>query len=309
MRRLSFALAVAANLLALPAAAQDARVAVATGDGGRYVKLLDPKTKVAGYGPAAAQAFRSAMGPLIAQLDGMAEVNTPPPGICHQLNSWIELSGALDARVLAGAVEVMRPLDYRDGRCIRTNNALVMIGLNRTSDLIDRREAVQRDAESREGRNWYMFAAERAEPGRIDMVRKGYRVVALTRSGAPLFVPVSAERYAAEQLRVAEAFAAADPRPSPQLDYWRRILPQARASGLPACITLSGLLETLDLSGACRSRGAIMEMNPAYFDTARPGDLQLLTVVTPVRGDNASEPSRRAIWDALDFGRLAALVR
>jgi hypothetical protein len=380
------ALAAFGLAAALPAAglAQDARAYVATGDGGRYVKLLDPKARVAGYSPAAVQTFRGHVDRLLAQLDAMPEVNRPPPGLCHQLQSWIEVSGALDARVLGGEVGVMRPLQYLNGRCIKTNNGLVMIGLNRTSDIAGRNDALVADAEGRDGRHWFAMAAETVRPDRLVLRRNQRLVVALTRRDAPLVVPVTAQRYVAERLRQREAEAAAqagsedriteadierwrrEERPrraaemeaslkevassltpqqvaqiraanaqgldlaeqtlrdrlrlqaeadargrprDPQLDYWRRAAAEVRGSNLPACLKLAGYVETLDLSGACSSGQQVVEFNPAYFDVGRPGDLQLLTLVTPLQADSGSEPSRRAIWEALDVERLAALVR
>lgn len=386
MLRLAAALAACGLALALAgsAKAQDARTYVATGDGGRYVKLIDPKTRVAGFAPAAVQAFRANMDQVLAQLDAMPQVNQPPPGICHQLASWIELSGALDARVLGGDVEVMRPLEYRDGRCIKTNNGLVMIGLNKTYDIASRGDALVQGAEGVENRHWYVLPTESTAPGRIVLKRGSRLVVALTRRDTPLLIPVSAERYVTQRLRErdgeaqaaqaqedriteadierwrreerprraaemeaslrdvaasltpqqlaqirasnaqgldlaeqtlrerlrlqTEADARGRPR-DPQLDYWRGVRDQVRGSNLPACLKLSGYLETLDLSGGCASRQPVVELNPAYFDTRRPGDLQLVTLVTSLRADNGSEPSRRAIWDALDVERLAALVR
>ncbi len=386
VQRLASALAACGLALALAgsATAQDARTYVATGDGGRYVKLIDPKTRVAGFAPAAVQAFRANMDRILAQLDAMPQVNQPPPGVCHQLASWIELSGALDARVLGGDVEVMRPLEYRDGRCIKTNNGLVMIGLNKTYDIASRGDALVQGAEGAENRHWYVLPTESTAPGRIVLKRGSRLVVALTRLDTPLLVPVSAERYVAQRLRErdgeaqaaqaqedriteadierwrreerprraaemeaslrdvaasltpqqlaqirasnaqgldlaeqtlrerlrlqTEADARSRPR-DPQLDYWRGVRDQVRGSNLPACLRLSGYLETLDLTGGCASRQQVVEFNPAYFDTRRPGDLQLVTLVTSLRADNGSEPSRRAIWDALDVERLAALVR
>lgn len=350
------------------------------------MKLLDPKTRVAGYAPAAVQAFRTKMGEVIDQFDAMPEVNRPPPGICHQLDSWIETHGALDAKVLSASVEVMRPLEYLNGRCIKTNNALVMIGLNRTSDLVGSSQTHLAAAEGEEGRNWYVLRLERSGADRVELVRGGYRVVALTRPGTQLFTPVSAERYAAEQLRRARASAAelsaqqaddriteadierfrreerpqriaefeeglrdvaasftaeklaemrrahaegldlaerslrdrlrlqqqADARRAPldpQQEYWLRILPQLRGSSRPACLDYGGRITMLAPPGACRPEQTVMEINPAYYDVGRPGDVQLLTLVTPERGDSQSEPSRMAIWQALDVARLAELVR
>ncbi|RAK69182.1 hypothetical protein DJ019_04060 [Phenylobacterium kunshanense] len=381
-------LAVAALGLAasLPAAgfAQDARTYVATGDGGRYVKLIDPKTRVVGYAPPAVQTFRGHVDRLLGQLDAMPEVNRPPSGLCHQLQSWIEVSGAPDARVLGGEVGVMRPLQYLNGRCIKTNNGLVMIGLNRTSDIAGRNDALVADAEGRDGRHWFVLTPDVERSGRLVLKRNQRLVVALTRPDAPLLVPVSAERYVTERLRQpavetaaqagsedriteadierwrreerprraaemeaslkdvaasltpqqlaeiraanaqglelaeqtlrdrlrlqAEADARGRPR-DPQLDYWRRAAAEVRGSNLPACLKLAGYVETLDLSGACPSGQQVVEFNPAYFDVGRPGDLQLLTLVTPLQADSGSEPSRRAIWEALDVERLAALVR
>jgi hypothetical protein len=386
LRPVTALLTIAMLATARPSAAQDARVYTPTGDGGRYVKLLDPKTRVAGYHPAAVEGFRAGVGRVIAQIDAMPAVNRPPPGICHQLNSWIELHGALDARVLSGSVEVMRPLEYRNGRCIKTNNALLMIGLNRISDLVGPREAHLADVEGQAGRDWYVLRLQSPGAGRIELARGGYRVVALTRAATPLFTVVSAERYAAEQVRRGRADAAevsaqqaagriteadvarfrreerprrtaefearlrdvagsftpeklaemrrahaegldlaertmeeqlrlqqqADERgPSvdPQQQYWLQALSQVRGSGRPACLDFSGRITTLARPEACRPGQTVMEINPAYYDAARPGDLQLVTLVTPERPDSQSAPSRDAIWRDLDIASLARLVR
>lgn len=387
MRRLFILIAAAVAVGACPqATAQDSRVYVASGEGGRYVKFLDPRTRVAGYSEAAVQTFRAQVGAVLAQLDAMPQVNSPPPGICHQLGSWIEMHGALDAKVLAGRVEVMRPLEYRDGRCIKTNNGLVMLGLNQPSDLVDRNRALITDAEGRRGSHWYVLTTRSPAPGRIEMTRGGYRVVALTRRDAPLLIPVSAERFLDERIRRAEADVAAQsaqeangritladierfrlverpariaafeeglrdvaaslppakladmrranvegldlaeqalrdrlryqeqadaqsPSDDPQTESWRRQRAAARGLAVSACLATDTRFEVLDLSGGCPSGQGVVELNPVYFDPRRPGDIQLVTAVTPMRGDADSEPSRRAIWNALDLGRLGALTR
>jgi hypothetical protein len=207
--RFVLGVAAAAVLMAVagPSAAQDARRYVAEGDGGRYVKLLDPKTQVAGHSAAIVQAFRARMDQVIAQLDAMPQLRTPPPGICHQLASWIEVGGAAPRGPVAGAVEAQRPLEYRNGACIRTNNGLVSIGLNRTADVFSRGRAMVIDAEGVEGRNWWVLGPARdLGGGRMELRRGGGgTVVVMTRPGASLVRPVSARRYLAELLRQADA--------------------------------------------------------------------------------------------------------
>lgn len=381
---MSAAAAILAGLLPHTAAAQDNRVYERTGDGGRFVKLIDPKTRVTGYNQAAVQSFRQKMTQILAQLEAMPEVSRPPQGLCHQLGSWIEMSGAIGARVLAGEINVMRPLEIRNGQCIKTNNGLVILGLNRISDLVRRQDAMVTDAEGVSDRNWYADTFKVIDPRRMETTRNQQQVIAFTRADAPLFKPVSARRYVQEMLR-REGQSAADAQAQRQansitqadiekwrreerprlvaqmekslkemqahlsaeqiatiraanaeglrmqeqvllqrLDYekanaakgtpanpnvakWTRALQTLAGSDMPACLKPDSYGE-LDLSGTCRGT-RIVELNPAYYDTTRPGDIQLLTLVTPLRGDTRSEPSRAAIWKALDMATLQAMVR
>lgn len=388
LNKRGFGLTVAATfmagMLSHTAAAQDNRVYVPTGAGGRFVKLIDPKTRVSGYNPAAVQSFRQKVTRILAQLEAMPQVNSPPEGICHQLGSWIEMHGALGARVLGGEINVMRPLEYRNGRCIKTNNGLVIIGLNKVNDLVNRQNAMIRDAEGTTDRDWFIADFQTVVPGRIELTRNRQQVVAFTRPDVSLFRPVSARRFLEEMLRreaetsgeieaqrqenriteadiekwrreerprlaaqqeaslnemrtiltpqqiasirtanaeglrlqeqvllqrleFEKAHAAKGPPANPQVAEWQRQLQMIASSDMPACVK-PGAYADLDLSGRCEG-SKVVEINPGYFDTGRPGDIQLLTLVTPLRADDRSEPSRTAIWKALDMASLQAMVR
>jgi len=62
----------------------------------------------------------------------------------------------------------------------------------------------------------------------------------------------------------------------------------------------------------CPAHSRLLRVNPGYFDLERPDQVQLVLVRTatnPESEDGAAYAGRRAIWDALDRGALAALAR
>lgn len=206
-RLLGFALAAVGVAGAQPstAAAQDQRVRVEAGEGGRFVKLIDPKTRVTGHDPAAVQSFRQKMAGILAQLEAMPQVSKPPQGLCHQLDSWIELNGAIGAKVLGGEIAVRRPLGIESGRCIAKNNNIVAFGLNSMQNLVSQQHAMALDAEGVNGRHWYSVVYRTVSPGRIEVERDQMRVTAFTRADISPFRPVSARRYLEQKLREANA--------------------------------------------------------------------------------------------------------
>lgn len=204
-----FGIALAAVCVAgaLPptAAAQDQRVRMEAGEGGRFVKLIDPKTRVSGYDPAAVQSFRQKMATILAQLEAMPQVSKPPQGICHQLDSWIELGGVIGSKALGGEIAVRRPLGIENGRCIEKNNNIVALGLNTMQNLVSQQHSVALDAEGVRGRHWYSVVYRTVSPGRIELERDQMRVTAFTRADVSPFRPVSARRYLEQMLREANA--------------------------------------------------------------------------------------------------------
>lgn len=64
-------------------------------------------------------------------------------------------------------------------------------------------------------------------------------------------------------------------------------------------------------AAACPVSQRLVALNPAYFDTSRAGDAQLILVRTsigPEKEDGLAYEERRAIWRALDRPALAAMV-
>lgn len=83
------------------------------------------------------------------------------------------------------------------------------------------------------------------------------------------------------------------------------------ARAAPACFpSASG---ELDLTAGCPTGYILTELNPAYFDKSRPEAVQLLVIETDegrTHGESdARLAARMAVWEALDHGKLAALVR
>lgn len=78
----------------------------------------------------------------------------------------------------------------------------------------------------------------------------------------------------------------------------------------PACLSVhSG---EPDVSGNCQADNILYELNPRYFDTARPDTVQLIVMETPdgrTHGESDDRlAARQALWRALDRRAIAALV-
>ena len=84
--------------------------------------------------------------------------------------------------------------------------------------------------------------------------------------------------------------------------------PAAKAA--PACMLVhSG---EPDVSGDCQAGNILYELNPSYFDTARPDAVQLIVMETPdgrTHGESDERlAARQALWRALDRRAIAAMV-
>lgn len=99
--------------------------------------------------------------------------------------------------------------------------------------------------------------------------------------------------------------------PSERQRYEAQLAALSDRRDLPACF-LSARGE-LDLTPGCPNGFVLAELNPAYFDKSRPAAVQLLVVETPegrTHGENdARLAARMGVWEALDHGKLAALVQ
>lgn len=271
---------------AAPAAAQEVPI-VQAGAEGRFERQIDVKTKSDGFGPAQVAAFRGAITPIIDQLATMPAVNTPPAPLCHRLKSWIELINPHG--VMGAEIAVMSPINFQNGRCNRMTGGGVMLNVNMPGVGLNPNRAVVR-GDTRAG-DWYVlpFAPHR-DPNVVEFEMNGDRHVALTHGRAPLFRPVSMDRYLSRTMDKA-------------------VLAPAQRSA-PACMTQTGELRA---DAACPPSRTLVDLNPDYFDRARPAEVQLLVLSTPANRylgeDDAKFAARTAVWSNLDRGALAARVR
>lgn len=191
MTRTILAALLGSAVLAMPAAAQQVPI-VQAGAGGRYETSIDPKTRVPRFSTVQVAAFRSRMARVIDLFASMPQVTSPPYPICHRLSSWVEITWPHET--LSGAVYVMPPISFENGRCHRMTGAGVEVRLNALSLLRDPQEAVVRvnDAPS----DWFLLPYSTAT---ARVVRIG-NTIGFTHGRAPLFQPVSVERYLREML-------------------------------------------------------------------------------------------------------------
>jgi hypothetical protein len=196
MIRLTILAGLLGGVLAAPAAAQQVPT-VQAGAGGRYEISIDPKARVPNFSPAQVAAFRPKVGRVIEAFAAMPQVTSPPVPICHRLSSWIEVTAP--HTILSAAVYMMSPISFENGRCHRMTGAGIEVRLNALSLLRDPQEAFVRvnDGPS----DWFLLpqATAFARVVRID------NTIAFTHGRAPLFRPVSAERYLRNRLSVTPA--------------------------------------------------------------------------------------------------------
>ena len=274
---------------------------VQSGADGRYERHIDPMTSIPGFDPATSKAFRAAVHDLVAQLDAMPAVTAPPQPVCHRLMTYIEITPPHG--VPAGSVSVMSPINFNGGRCSPLTGGGIELILNRTSAAFERSRATIADAEG--GRaNWFALDAKFSD----NLIRLPDGTTLIT-SGNALLTPVSARRFATEQVkRKSEDERLYPPQRTPtwvaQLDRL-----SAEAGSRQACL---GDWGEIDTTQSCPAARRIWEVNPAYFDKARSGAIQLIVLRTPQGPYHGESPerfkARQAVWASLDIGRLTALV-
>jgi hypothetical protein len=151
--------------------------------------------------------------------------------------------------------------------------------------------------------------------------------VAMTHRPGPLFVPVSRERVMNAKIAEMEKLVAG------YREVVRLTPADARAQAQEMLTTVEGYLKAMrdELTGlsadarrapgtaddaqnpfaAIRGSRPVVQVNPAYFDPARPADIQLLTLFegcVPAEC-NTAEPYVTAIFKALDWKALDAIVK
>lgn len=278
--------------------AQDVPI-VQAGAGGRYERQIDPRTAVPGVQAASMGQFRAGVDAVTAQLAAMPEVHAPPSPVCHRLKTFIETTRPHN--VLSASISVMSPINFNNGRCHSMTGGGVEIYLNRLDVAFERNRALVPNAE--EGRsNWFAMPYERVAADRYKLA-DGTLIVT---NGRPFMNPVSADRYAREQVRLMGEDGSAG------RNEWTNLLatltPEQR--GRPACLSPS--MTSLSFAGSCPPERRVWEIHPDYFDPRNPGKLQLMILKTPQRAYHGESreryAARLALWSAIDVDRLTALL-
>lgn len=286
---LALVLALAGVGPVTPVSAQSIPI-VQSGAGGRFERQIDPKTKVEGANAAQVGAFRTATGRLIAQLSTMPSVNAPPAPVCHRLMSWVGVH--LHASMMTGTVSVFSPIKFENGRCHPMTGGGIEFTINRFDAGLGRDRAQFADAENG-ATHWFVMKPDLT--GNRLRLRDGTILIG---NGRPMLLPVSAKRFAPAHS-----------------ERWGNPLDPRFVSGpaaeRQACFAESML--KLDDALDCPETRKVWEVNPAYFDTKRPGDIQLMALRTPqgpYHGESAERyKARQAMIAALDWDQLAAMVR
>lgn len=191
IRHFTVASLLVASVLATPAAAQQVPT-VQAGAGGRYETQIDPKTRVPGFSSAQVTAFRSQMDRVIASFAAMPQVTAPPAPICHRLSSWVEVQAPHG--LLSGAVYMMSPISFDNGRCHRMTGTGVEVRFNALSLLADPQQAFHRPSDAPS--DWFLLP----QASLAARVVRFENAIGFTHGRVPLFRPVSAERYLREML-------------------------------------------------------------------------------------------------------------
>lgn len=190
---------IAAALIALaaPAAAQEVPI-VQAGAEGRFERQIDAKSRSDGFTSAEVAAFRGTIAPIIEQLAAMPSVSAPPAPVCHRLKSWIELINPHG--VMGAEIGVMTPISFQNGRCHRMTGGGIVLKFNMPGAGLDPSHATVR-REARDS-DWYVLAFKPARnPQLIEYQMNGDDYAVITHGRAPLFRPVSMERYLQHRLQ------------------------------------------------------------------------------------------------------------
>jgi len=297
------ALSLAAPLLNSTASAQQIPI-VQSGADGRYERQIDPKTSIPGFDASASRSFRAAVDELVAQLGAMPSVTSPPAPVCHRLMTYIEITPPHG--VPAASVSVLSPINFNNSRCSPITGGGIELILNRTSAAFERSRADVPEAEG--GRaNWFVL-----DPAITDNVIRLRDGTTLITNGGTLLTPVSARRYATEQIKRSGEADGHMPPPTQRRPSWTSQLSRLSAGEAErqACVDEWGAIDT---APSCPAYRKVWEVNPDYFDKTRPGKIQLMVLRTPqgpYHGESAERfKARQAMWASIDLARLSALVK
>lgn len=303
---LAFALAtlcLSGTPLLATASAQQIPI-VQSGADGRYERQIDPKTSIPGFDASVARSFRAAVDELVAQLGAMPSVTSPPAPVCHRLMTYIEITPPHG--VPAASVSVLSPINFNNGRCSPVTGGGIEFILNRTSAAFERSRA---DVPEAEGGRASWFVLNPAITDNVIRLRDGTTLIT---NGGALLTPVSARRYAMEKIKQSGEADGHMPPPASRRPSWTVQLSRLGAGEAErqACVDEWGALDT---APDCPAYRKVWEVNPDYFDTTRPGKVQLMVLRTPqgpYHGESAERfKARQAMWASIDVARLSALVR
>ena len=296
--RALFLTAVAAGALAAGAATADDPGRSVAGAGGRFLTSIQGTGAASGFSTAQTAVMRGYAAKAVELLRAVPSVANPPPPACALI--YGREGPSIFGRVVAASIEVTTPEVQPDGSCGVQTEMSSAIHLNQPLGLPGPRPAGGSD----DGR-WEMLPVVNMRPGYLELPDRIY----LHESRAELVSPVSAERYAREQLRQLTDGGRHDGGPLAQ--EWTRRLQGWSAAERASDACLESDLLFASPNNACALDRRAYEFNADTFDTSRPSDVQVVSFHYPDAHSIESAASwsvREPIPRTLDRQALADLL-
>lgn len=291
-------LAGAALALSAGAALADDPGRTVAGAGGRFLTSMQTSGAASGFTAAQTAVMRGHAAKAADLLRALPSVSNPPPPACSLI--YGREGQSIFGGVIAASIDVTTPVIEPDGSCGVMTEMSSGIQLNQPQGLPSPRP----EGETTDG-HWEILQVVKKGPGYLELPNKVY----FHESRAELVLPVSAERYAREQLRQLTDGGRHDG--GPLAAEWNRRL----ASWSPVEKQSAACLET-DLlfifpDNACADNRKAYEFNGAFFDRSRPSDVQAIAFLFPDAHSIESAASwsvREPIPQTLDRRALAAML-
>jgi len=291
-------LAGAALALSAGAALADDPGRTVAGAGGRFLTSMQTSGAATGFTTAQTAVMRGHAAKAADLLRAVPSVSSPPPPACSLIFS--RQGRSIYGGVISASVDVTTPEVQRDGSCGPMTEMSSGISLNEPLGL----PTPPPEGETTDGR-WEMLPVVRKAPGYLELPNKVY----FHESRAELVLPVSAERYAREQLRQLTDGGRHDG--GPLAAEWNRRLaswgPAEKQSA--ACLEADMMFASPD--NGCADDHKAYEFNTAFFDRSRPSDVQAIAFLFPEAHSIESAASlsvREPIPQMLDRRALAGLL-
>ncbi len=290
--------AAAAGVLAAGAAKADDPGRTVAGAGGRFLTSIQSSGAASGFSAAQTAVMRGHAAKAAELLRSVPSVSNPQPPACALI--FGREGPSIFGRVVAASIAVTTPEVEPDGSCGVKTEMSTAIHLNQPLGLPG-----PRSEGGSGGGHWEMLPIVTMRPGYLELPDRVY----FHESRAELVSPVSAERYAREQLRQLTDGGRHDG--GPLAEEWTRRLQvwSATERASDACLDADLLFVSPD--NACALDRRAYEFNKDFFDTSRPSDVQVVGFHYPDAHSIESAASwsvREPIPRMLDRQALAGLL-